>query len=206
MSALQLYGAANRRCGKVHRLRPLLKSSIAAKRVQARVAMPDAPTETSLYTDPTQPKGCQTVDVSFGDRYFTAEDSRPIILFDGVCNLCNTGVNFVLDFDPDGAYRFAALQSEAGKALLQRSGRAAEDISSIVLVTPDKHWIKSEAVVKIAEKLKMPLPVFSAFSRLFVPALRDVMYDWISTNRYKLFGETAQCRLMRPEWRDRFIV
>lgn len=69
-------------------------------------------------------RGAVAVDRNFGDEYF-AEDLRPIILFDGTCNLCNGGVQFVLDFDKDGVYRFASLQSDAGKALLQRCGRKA---------------------------------------------------------------------------------
>jgi predicted DCC family thiol-disulfide oxidoreductase YuxK len=68
-----------------------------------------------------------------GDEYFQA-DSRPVILFDGVCNLCNGGVNFMLDWDRRGEFRLAALQSPAGRKLLQRSGRSPDDISSIVLV------------------------------------------------------------------------
>jgi hypothetical protein len=67
-------------------------------------------------------------------EYFTDLDRRPVILFDGVCNMCNGGVNFVLDWDPAGKVRFCALQSDAGRALLQRCGRSADDISSIVLV------------------------------------------------------------------------
>ena len=70
------------------------------------------------------------------DDAFSKSDSRPIILFDGVCNLCHGGVNFVLDTDntSDGALRFAALQSELGKSLLDRAGKRPDDISSIVLV------------------------------------------------------------------------
>lgn len=68
-----------------------------------------------------------------GDEYF-ATDKRPIILFDGVCNLCNGGVNLALDLDPPGNLRFAALQSDAGRSLLKRAGRDPNDISSIVLV------------------------------------------------------------------------
>jgi predicted DCC family thiol-disulfide oxidoreductase YuxK len=68
-----------------------------------------------------------------------------VILFDGVCNLCNGGVNLALDLDPPGELRFAALQSSAGRALLRRSGRDASDISSIVLVERDRSYVKSGA-------------------------------------------------------------
>mmetsp|Transcript_17605 Transcript_17605/g.35063 ORF Transcript_17605/g.35063 Transcript_17605/m.35063 type:complete len:156 (+) Transcript_17605:158-625(+) len=75
---------------------------------------------------------------------FADGDVRPIILFDGVCNLCNGGVNFALDNDEVGNFRFAALQSEAGRALLSSHGKAADDISSIVLITPERAHFKVE--------------------------------------------------------------
>ena len=68
-----------------------------------------------------------------GAQYFR-DDSRPVILFDGVCNLCNGGVNFILDWDKQAVYRLAALQSIAGRELLRRAGRSPDDLSSIVLV------------------------------------------------------------------------
>merc|ERR1719446_1992021 len=85
------------------------------------------------------------------------QDKRPVILFDGVCNLCNNAVNLALDWDPDGKLRFSALQSNVGRSLLEANGRRADDISSIVLVTKDGAYIKSDAVLKIAEELT-PLP------------------------------------------------
>jgi predicted DCC family thiol-disulfide oxidoreductase YuxK len=84
-------------------------------------------------------------------------DTRPVILFDGVCNLCNNAVNIALDWDPDARFRFAALQSDVGKALLVRSGRQPDNISSIVLVENDKSYLKSDAVLRIATGLSNPL-------------------------------------------------
>ena len=72
--------------------------------------------------------------------------------------MCNGGVNFALNFDTDGQFRFAALQSAAGRALLQRAGRAPNDISSIVLVERDQSFVKSDAVLKIGRKLTNPFP------------------------------------------------
>lgn len=172
--------------------------------VKARVS--DPCTTTLPDQGATSRSGAPTQNPEFGAEYFTAADCRPVILFDGVCNLCNGGVNFVLDWDVEGRFRYAALQSPAGRALLQRSGRSADDISSIVLVTPDSHFIKSSAVMRIAEELRMPLPVLAAVSHLFSDGIRDTVYDWVSHNRYNLFGESPQCRLMQPEWRDRFLV
>ncbi|KAJ1472292.1 hypothetical protein T484DRAFT_1561582, partial [Baffinella frigidus] len=86
-----------------------------------------------------------------------ATDDRPVILFDGVCVLCNGGVDFMLDFDlPDdvrGTFRFAALQSNVGRALLQRSGRRADDISSIVLATKTDTFLESDAILRIGQGL-----------------------------------------------------
>ncbi|KAM5578795.1 hypothetical protein ABKV19_008888 [Rosa sericea] len=75
---------------------------------------------------------------------FFEDDTRPIMLFDGVCNLCNGGVKFVRDNDRNRRMRFEALQSEAGRKLLRRSGRAPDDISSVVLVEKDR-WISDHS-------------------------------------------------------------
>lgn len=92
--------------------------------MQAHVAHPGFPEEglSGSEAEDVSIRGAVAVNRSYGDEYFQ-DDLRPIILFDGNCNLCNGGVQFVLDFDKEGLFRFASLQSEAGKALLQRSGR-----------------------------------------------------------------------------------
>lgn len=154
----------------------------------------------------TSHDGLEAVDAVAGAQFFTTEDSRPVILFDGQCNLCNGGVNFMLDWDQEGKFRYAALQSPAGRSLLARSGRHPDDISSIVLVTTERSWTKSQAVMQIARRLRMPLPLVYWLSQPIHERVRDVVYEWISKNRYKLFGEAAQCRLMQPEWKDRFLV
>jgi predicted DCC family thiol-disulfide oxidoreductase YuxK len=135
------------------------------------------------------------------------EDKRPIILFDGVCNLCNGGVNFALDNDSIGEFRFASLQSETGQSLLLRSGKKANDISSIVLVTEDKSYFKSEAVLRIATKLdgNPALPVVGIFGRAVPSFMRNVVYDFVADNRYR-FGEADQCRLDSEEFDDRFVA
>nr|XP_025611121.1 DCC family protein At1g52590, chloroplastic isoform X2 [Arachis hypogaea]XP_025673055.1 DCC family protein At1g52590, chloroplastic isoform X2 [Arachis hypogaea] len=102
---------------------------------------------------------------------FFLQDKRPIMLFDGVCNLCNGGVKFVRDNDRNKTIRYEALQSEAGKMLLKRSGRAPDDISSVVLVEKDRSYIKSEAVLKIMEYIDLPFPQLAALLKL-VPLLQ----------------------------------
>ncbi|XP_050383695.1 DCC family protein At1g52590, chloroplastic [Argentina anserina] len=126
---------------------------------------------------------------------FFEHDTRPIMLFDGVCNLCNGGVKFVRDNDRNRRMRFEALQSEAGRKLLQRSGRAPDDISSVVLVEKDRSFIKSEAVVKIMEHIDLPFPQLAFFVQ-FVPLfIRDFVYDNVANNRYTIFGRSESCEI-----------
>jgi predicted DCC family thiol-disulfide oxidoreductase YuxK len=138
-------------------------------------------------------------------------DRRPIILFDGVCNLCNNAVNLALDWDPKGKLRFAALQSNVGRALLEANGRRSTDISSIVLVTAQGAYIKSDAVLKISEELNplpfLPLKPVAALGRFVVPRfLRDLIYDGVADNRYSLMGQRNECRFDADgEFEDRFV-
>ena len=124
-----------------------------------------------------------------------------------MCNLCNGAVNFMLDIDTKGAFRLAALQSPAGRALLECCGRHPDDISSIVLVQANgKHHIRSEAVLRIAEGLQVPFPIVAA-ALLPVPRLiRDPLYDLVADNRYLVFGRTPACRMSDPRSADRFVV
>lgn len=131
-------------------------------------------------------------------------DQRHVILFDGVCNLCNGAVNYALDHDVEGFFRFVSLQSQVGKSLLIRAGKKPNDISSIVLVTPTDTYFKSDAVVRIARKLDSPA-AFIGFLGPVVPVfLKNVVYDFVAVNRYK-FGEADQCRLWDDNFDDRFI-
>ncbi len=138
-------------------------------------------------------------------------DRRPVILFDGVCNMCNNAVNVALDWDKDGKLRFSALQSNVGRALLQVNGRNADDISSIVLVTSDGAYIKSDAILKITEELTpfalLPLKPAVALGRLFIPkSLRDILYDGVAENRYSIMGKRDECRLDHDgAFNDRFV-
>ena len=135
-----------------------------------------------------------------------ASDKRPIVLFDGVCNLCNGGVNLALDLDPPGRLRFAALQSPAGRALLVRAGRDPNDISSIVLVEETNAYVKSDAVLRIATYLENPLlPAAGTLGALFPGILRDAVYDVVADNRYDILGMKDECRLGDDRFDDRFV-
>ncbi|KDP37101.1 hypothetical protein JCGZ_06157 [Jatropha curcas] len=136
-----------------------------------------------------------TVDWVKASNSFFERDSRPIMLFDGVCNLCNGGVRFVRENDSKRRIRYEALQSEAGKKLLRRSGRAPDDISSVVLVEKERSYIKSEAVLKIMEYIDLPFPQLAFFLQ-FVPLfIRDFAYDNVANNRYTIFGRSESCEV-----------
>lgn len=136
-------------------------------------------------------------------------DAQAVILFDGVCNLCNGFVNFVIDRDPDGYFAFAALQSEAAQALLAEEARrpvrtGAGILQSVVLVEDGRHYRKSTAALRIARQLKGPWSLLGLL--LAVPApLRDAAYDWVAARRYAWFGQRDRCRVPTPELQERFL-
>jgi predicted DCC family thiol-disulfide oxidoreductase YuxK len=138
-------------------------------------------------------------------------DNRPIILFDGVCNLCNSAVNLALDWDPKGKLRFSALQSNVGRSLLQAHGRRADDISSIVFVTTEGAYTKSDAILGITQELNplpfVPMRPLATLGRWIVPQfLRDLIYDGVADNRYSIMGMRDECRFVSDgEFDDRFV-
>jgi len=137
-----------------------------------------------------------------------ATDKRPIVLFDGVCNMCNRFVNLALDIDSVGAVRFAALQSRVGAALLLRSNRAASDYSSIVLCEADgTASVKSSAVLRIASLLPWtPVQVVAALGVLMPSFIRDGAYEIVAANRFAVFGRSDACRLGDDgAFADRFV-
>lgn len=154
--------------------------------------------QTELNSSASEPEenGSTTIDFDAIAKEVFRKDKRPIILFDGVCNLCNGGVNFALDNDSIGKFRFASLQSKTGQALLVRSGKKASDISSIVLVTEGEAFFKSDAVLRIAKGLDSnpALPLIGTLGPAVPSFVRNTVYDFVAKNRYR-FGEADQCRL-----------
>lgn len=127
-----------------------------------------------------------------------------LILFDGVCNLCNSSVNFVIDRDPKVHFSFASLQSEVGQALLNTQGIPAESLQSVMLWKEGVLYQKSRAALEIASRLNGAWPLMYGF-RLVPNFLRDMVYDYIAANRYKWFGKTDECRLPEPGVKKRFV-
>lgn len=135
-------------------------------------------------------------------------ENHALVLFDGVCNLCNGAVNFIIDRDPVGYFRFAALQSEEAAPLLARFGRppvaSATAPDSIVLIEGGRLYERSGAALRIARRLRGPWPLLYAFVAVPKP-LRDAAYGWIAANRYRWFGKEDACRLPTPGLRARFL-
>ncbi len=134
----------------------------------------------------------------------SAAATGPVFLFDGVCKFCNAGVNFILDHDRRRRFRFAALQSDAGQAMLRRFGLRTDDLDTAVLVENGRAYTKSSAALRIARNLG---GAWSLLALLFAvpPFMRDAAYDLLARNRYRWFGKADQCRVPTPEVRDRFL-
>lgn len=127
-----------------------------------------------------------------------------IVLFDGLCNLCNASVRFILENDPTGEFRLASLQSEAGREALRRRGRSPGPLASIVLIDGDAVWEYSDAVLRIAGRLRSPWPVLALLLAL-PQSIRDRAYRWVADNRYRWFGTSQSCPLPSPKWQARFL-
>lgn len=127
-----------------------------------------------------------------------------VILFDGVCNLCNSSVNFVIDRDIHHHFKFASLQSDYGREQIKRLGGNPAQLNSIVLIEEGHFYRKSTAALRVARKLSGGWPLLYAF--IIVPSfLRDVVYDFIAKNRYRWFGKAEACRIPAPELSHRFL-
>ena len=129
-----------------------------------------------------------------------AEGQGPVVLFDGVCNLCTASVQFVIARDSRKRFRFASLQSPAAERLLGRR----EDLESMVLMEGGRTYRKSGAALRIARRLDGLWPLLSVF--LLVPRpLRDAIYDWIGRRRYRMFGRRDSCWVPGPDLAARFL-
>ncbi len=130
--------------------------------------------------------------------------SNAIILFDGVCNFCNRTVNFIAKHDPEMYFKFGALQSVEGQALLKQYGIFQTDLETMILIEDGQVYTHSTAVLKISEHLSGRWSILYDF--IVVPQfIRDPVYKLFSKYRYNLFGKQAECRMPTEEERSRFI-
>lgn len=136
---------------------------------------------------------------------------RPIILFDGVCNLCNAAIDFVLARDPNAEFRFGSLQSKAARPILGRCddssatiAAAEEEPATIVLVENGRCYTRSAAALRIARRLSGGWPLL--YAAIWIPRpVRDAVYEWIAARRYQWFGRRSTCRVPTPELAERFL-
>ena len=129
--------------------------------------------------------------------------SAPVVLFDGVCTLCNGSVHFILQRDRKGKVNFAPLQSDYGRAVLHKHGKHSDPLDSMMLLEGSRLAVKSTAVLRISKYLDGLWPLCMMF--LIIPTfLRDFIYDIVAKNRYRWFGKYDTCRLPDHKFEDRF--
>ena len=118
--------------------------------------------------------------------------SRPTVLFDGVCELCNRSVKFISDRDPHGLFQFVPMQSEAGQRMLREHHLDPREMSTVVMIDRGRAYTRSTAVLRILRRLRRP----EAWAMVAIPRpVRDLVYDWIARNRYRWFGRYDACQL-----------
>jgi len=128
----------------------------------------------------------------------------PLILFDGVCNLCNAWVRFVIRRDPTGVFRFAAQQSPVGRAMIEDRMKGAAQLSSVILIEDHAIYTESEAILQILTHLGPPWS-WMALLRIVPRRFRDACYRFIVRHRYQWFGRTEVCQVSSADIKSRFL-
>ena len=131
-------------------------------------------------------------------------NQKPIILFDGVCNLCNRSVQFILKKDKRKKFLFATLQGTKGREILQKFSLPANYLNSFILADGEKIYTKSTAALRMLKILGRGWNLFYMFI-IIPPFIRDTVYNMIAKYRYKWFGKKDLCMVPGPEVRERFI-
>jgi predicted DCC family thiol-disulfide oxidoreductase YuxK len=128
---------------------------------------------------------------------------EPVILFDGLCNLCSGSVQFVIKRDPQAVFKFASLQSPYGQEQLKRFGLPTDTAYSVILIMGDKFYQRSNAALEITRRLSGGWPLLYGFK--IVPRfIRDAVYNFIGSNRYRFFGKKDSCWIPTPDLKSRF--
>lgn len=130
---------------------------------------------------------------------------NPVILFDGVCNLCERFVQFVIRNDRDGLFRFASLQSDYAQILLGQFDYQHDDLSSVLLIADGELHRKSRAALRIARRMDGPWPLVYYLFVLVPPFIADPVYDFIGSRRYRWFGKKETCWVPDDDLRKRFL-
>jgi predicted DCC family thiol-disulfide oxidoreductase YuxK len=131
-------------------------------------------------------------------------DANPIVLFDGLCNLCSSSVQFIIKHDSKVYFRFASLQSPLGEHQLRKMGLPANQLYSVVLIKEGRSFQKSDAALEIARHLDGVWPALYTF-KIIPRFIRDGIYRIIANNRYTWFGKKDSCMMPTPELKSRFL-
>jgi predicted DCC family thiol-disulfide oxidoreductase YuxK len=136
--------------------------------------------------------------------------ANPIILYDGVCGLCNRLVQFLLKHDKQGRLRFAALQSDFAEKVLRRHGIDAKDLDTVQVIEnydqPGERVLqRSDAILRAGRELGGLWGASSSIAKIIARPLRDLVYRFVATNRYRMFGKYDTCMLPDPDQRSRFL-
>jgi predicted DCC family thiol-disulfide oxidoreductase YuxK len=127
-----------------------------------------------------------------------------IILFDGVCNLCQRSVQFVLKHDKKAIFQFGSLQGNTGQKMLKEYALGAETLNTFILIENGKVYTRSTAALRVLKIQGFPWSL--GYALVILPRfIRDSVYAWIARNRYRWFGRTEECWLPSPEWSERFL-
>jgi len=136
--------------------------------------------------------------------YLCRMNDHPVILFDGVCNFCNGAINFVIKRDRKRCFRFAPLQSDAGRRLLAQYGLSTTDFNSFILIQDGKYLQKSTAALQVYTQLGGARKL-AGIGYLIPRFIRDFFYSLIARNRYKWFGKKQACMIPTPETKSLFL-
>lgn len=128
----------------------------------------------------------------------------PILYFDGVCNLCNSVVQYIIRHDKDAVFRFASLQSKAGEKVRAEVQSGSEELSSVILFYKGRYYTKSDAALKVARILGGWRILLQA-GYILPRFMRDAIYDAVAKRRYKWFGRKDECMIPAPELKARFL-
>ncbi|MEE4198887.1 MAG: DCC1-like thiol-disulfide oxidoreductase family protein [Bacteroidales bacterium] len=134
-------------------------------------------------------------------------DDQPehaVVLFDGYCNLCSRSVQFIIPRDKNKFFYFASLQSAAGKKLCLQHGLPENYNASVIVIEGQKIYLRSEALLKIASKLKGPWPALTIF-KIIPESIRDLMYNFIARHRFRWFGRRKECLVPSESMKERFL-
>ncbi len=128
-----------------------------------------------------------------------------IIVFDGVCVLCNHWVDFILRHDRSGCFRLAPMQGRQGRALMEANGMSADNPGSLLLIEGKESFTDSDAITRVLRRLGGGWKLAAGVMRRVPRWARDRIYRWIARHRYRLFGKRATCRMPDPQQAWRFL-